>query len=60
MQLNEALKMVRDMTGVDDALEPVEHFIESLPLDEEERSVLWLYAWVGGQASEVRSILLAG
>jgi hypothetical protein len=48
--MEQALQEMKDMMAACDPFERVEQFIESYPrLDEEERSVLWLIAWLDGE-----------
>jgi len=58
--LDSALETVREMLAREAPFEHVEAYIENnASLDAEQRAVLWLYAWCGGQASELRSIVTA-
>ena len=40
--------------------EHIEAFIEYSDFDEEEKALLWLYAWCGGHAREMKEIVMAG
>lgn len=53
-----AFGCVRGMTVSDTPFERIEAFIETCEgLDQEERAVLWLLAWMGGKPSEVAGYL---
>lgn len=58
-RVDSAFKVVRGQLRKQVPFEHIEADIERCDLDEEEKAVLWLYAWCGGQASELRSIVLA-
>lgn len=57
--LDRALQMVRDKLARDVPFEHIEAFIDTTVLDSQQRAVLWLYAWCGGQAQELREIVNA-
>lgn len=51
-------RLVRNMTRAGQPFERIESFIERQPgLDIEEKAVLWLCAWAGGEPSEVVRLL---
>lgn len=59
--MQQALQEIKRMMAVSDPFEHIEEFIESCPrLDEEERSVLWLVAWMGREPSVVPAQLAGG
>lgn len=59
-KLDGALEAVREMLRRNVPFEHIEAYIENhVALDREQRSVLWLYAWCGGEASELRQIVTA-
>lgn len=52
LSFGEAMCHVREMTELDVPFELVEMYVESCgELDEEERALLWLYGWCGGEAA---------
>ena len=52
--MEHTLQQVRRMMAIGRSFEHIEAFIESrVYLDDEERAVLWLIAWSGGQPSVV-------
>jgi hypothetical protein len=57
--LDDALAIVRAMLRRGAPFEHIEAFIVNAGLDREQESVLWLYAWCGGQAHELREIVTA-
>lgn len=53
-----AFRCVRNLIRTGQAFERTEAFIDSQPgLDTEERALLWLLAWAGGEPSEIASQL---
>jgi hypothetical protein len=57
--MDEAMETIREMVAGDVPLEHIEAYIDhELPwLGEEQRAVLWLFAWVGAEPSFVRKNL---
>lgn len=56
-----AFRCVQGMMRSGTPFERVEQFIESQPgLDGEERAVLWLLGWAGGEPSELAALLGRG
>lgn len=61
MPLREALTEVRDRVSRDEPFEHIEAFIEDAPdLSDDERAMLWFYAWLGGEPCSVRHDLQLG
>lgn len=59
--LDGALRTVCTMLRRQVPFEHVEAYIDNLrELSDEGRSVLWLYAWCGGHARELRELVSAG
>lgn len=58
MAFRTTFRLVRNMTQAGQPFERIENFIERQPgLDIEEKAVLWLCAWAGGEPSEVARLL---
>jgi hypothetical protein len=63
--LDSALRTVRAMLRADGDERPpipfeyIEAYIVNTPLADEERALLWLYAWCEGQVADLREIAMA-
>lgn len=59
-ELDGAFQVVCSMLSRGAPFEHIEAYVDNCGLSEEARAVLWLYAWCGGQANELRQIVSAG
>lgn len=58
--LDQGFRLVRGLLAREVPFEHIEAAICDAGLSDEAESVLWLYAWCGGQARELREIVTAG